>query len=830
MDKKRIVFLLIILLASAGGLKYNEMRAEQARHAEEARAKAVALPPKPVRNWRFKDEPEWVVHQVVRQLVSWSLDETSAVPTLAVRHDPGALAPLEVTFRGGAVPAITVQPVVHLWDPSAYAQAAAAILGTGAGDSGAPVPEVNELLLASDTESLLKADSLLFAALNARRRDARLHEQAALLWAAHAMRESAQGRLDPAPFLNGVTAHLAIARALAPGRPPGSDAAIAAIVIDVLLQRQTDALSALEGLTATFKDPSTAAWADALRVRVTHDPRLKGARPPATRIEKLEYLIALRASRQDCGIVIPTARSWNVAPAADWAREALRCFDEEYLARVGDPMTLQTEDARRLAQVDATSPLEIIAALNARSKGETHQPGRPSAVVPLEVRADAGLRHIAQAYETVLNGVLSKGWKDGARIFNESAEAVRVALPHDPFLEVAPNARRPGSIKPGADVCARMGRLVSDRPDLLSRTDWVTVRDCLGEPALKGVDRHGWDELAIAGTGMTATGPWHVGPAIYTPAYDEAVARAPWDVGRAWVSAYQKAKGAPSTAEVLAVYSRVLDYDTNAMARVLPQIEDADEIQRLAERVCGVEADACAEAGRRLSVVGRFDAALPLGKRALERAQGQIGLSNSMSWYVSLLQERGRTAEAMRIARRMADVYSEGGLQTLAKAHERMGEFKEAASVYRLISERYGETSDEDEFYIRHAQRYGAAPFESETAEAVERIFPNGLRTISIDQAAQAKKPLSLNDRRVFANNLSALGLSHWDAFVAVDGYVVETPEQYYAVYTFKDDADFVFLVKRKDGRVEEVKGKLYRAHYDVVAGGRKPKGKKTAL
>ena len=59
---------------------------------------------------------------------------------------------------------------------------------------------------------------------------------------------------------------------------------------------------------------------------------------------------------------------------------------------------------------------------------------------------------------------------------------------------------------------------------------------------------------------------------------------------------------------------------------------------------------------------------------------------------------------------------------------------------------------------------------------------------------------------------------------------LVETPEQYYAVFSFTDDANVAFLVKREDGKVEEIKGMLYRAHYDVVGGGRKTKEKKTTL
>lgn len=819
-DKKRagLLLVLVALGAAAAGLKYNEARQERARLEQEARKRATP-PPKPVREWRWPQQPEWVAHQVLRHISSWTVSEEGRTPTLAVKRSAGAPGPgrIEGQLTGGPNPlSFSIEPGAHIWDPAAYVGVATQVLSGALSEAGEPVPEVGRLLLVSDIPSLLEADTLLLADLSARPRDPRLHEQAALLWAAHAMRESARGRTDPTPFLNGVVAHLAVSRALGPSRVPSPDAEIAAIVLDVLLLRQTEALKRLETLNAGSPDIVTAAWANALRIRITHDPRFKGPKPFASRLEKLEYLIALGKSRQDCNIVIPTAKAWGIPPAADWGREALPCFDEEYITGVGDPFLLQAKDAASMAGVSGDTPEEVAAALNALSRTDTHQPERPRAIVPATLRAEAGLRHLAEAYEFVLSGIMRRAIDPSG--FTAQTAGLRALLPQDPFLELAPNRRDPGTVALRPDICDRIGKLITDRPDFLANEDWRLVNACIGHPATRGVVRNEWQDVAIAGTGLVAAGPWHAGPAFGTPEYEEAVARAPWNLWQAYASANRRGKGVASVADLLAVYSGVLDYDANAIQVVLrEETLPSDEFLRLAERACALEADSCATSARRLMVLGHIDAGLALGRRALEKSRDQITLSNNMSLYVSMLQERGRLAEAMKVARRMGAVYSEAGLQTLAKAHERLGDFKEAARVYGQITERYGENDTEDEFYIRHAQRHGAAPFEARTEEALKRRFPNGLRKTTLEEAAQAKNPLSLNDRTLYTNRLRNLGLALRDSFVAVDGFVVETAEQFGIVADFTDDPNVVYLVKREDGRIEEVRTTMYRAHYDIV-------------
>lgn len=826
---KRIAVLLLILLAVVGAIKYKEAQDEIARRAREAK-QATFQTPKVVRDWRWATEPEWVVHQVVRLIASWSLAEGSDAPTISVHRKPDTtpIGAFEVSLTGKGARSFLVAPSVHIWDPGGYSELAAGLLGPGPVASDPARPDVAALLLESDAASLVKADHLIFDALSAHPRSASLHEQAALLWAAYAMRNSSSSGTDWRPFVNGITAHLALARALSAGGLPGPDAEIAGVVMDLMVARQIDAMRRIDALSAASADPFSRAWAGALRTRLTHDPRVDPAHPPRTRIEKLEYLNAIRWSRPNCAEVFDAAARWKMSPAADWSRDTVTCVDEAYLAKVGNPLEMQALEGMSLAEVSAATGEEGVAALAAISRANTHQPARPSAIVPVEVRAEAGLRHVAAAYLAVFGGVAAKAYEGAALRFSEWAAPIRTLLPTEALVELAQSEpdREPGRmlenrefVKASADVCDRISKVLTDRPDLLAGNDWQRIQACVWHPMLKSVGRSGWDQIALPGTGLLTVGPWAVGVPEKDPEFEKALERTPWSwYQMAYLLHRRTGARKPTSQELVAAYAPLLEHSTSVMFIVMDDADDPDLVQKLAVRACDIDADKCGTAGAMLAEWDRLDAALPLGARALAKSRSAIGLAKSLNWYVSALQERGRTGEAMRIARRMADVYSAGGLLTLAKAYERMGQFKEAAEVYRLEVERYVHTEYADRFYVRHAQRYGPSPFEEETRLATERLFPKGLRRMAAGDPLPAGRPLSLNNRKLFTIHFQLAGLAYTDDLIAVDGFVVETAEQFHTVLSFSDAPTTTFLVKGADGKVRELTAPFHRSHYDLVS------------
>lgn len=151
-------------------------------------------------------------------------------------------------------------------------------------------------------------------------RNADLHEQAALLLGAFAMREPNgifyQGRSE----LCRITAHLAFARQLRGAEPLHSEGLVAKAVLTALYNNQA---SALEQATALPSSDELSPWKRALRMRATNDFRIIGEAASPTLLETREWFRARAIS-------IDITHAWDSLrlddeqkKMADWTRIAL---------------------------------------------------------------------------------------------------------------------------------------------------------------------------------------------------------------------------------------------------------------------------------------------------------------------------------------------------------------------------------------------------------------------------------------------------------------------------------------------------------------------------
>src|SRR5262249_13616972 len=108
--------------------------------------------------------------------------------------------------------------------------------------------------------------------------DASVHDRAALILAAFALRERLEPFEDHRWALNRLIAHLALSH-WASGKNPGLEGRYALTVAYALMNLQTNALGRLKELEA---DPKTnPAWNRALYARITGDPRVLRSMEPA---------------------------------------------------------------------------------------------------------------------------------------------------------------------------------------------------------------------------------------------------------------------------------------------------------------------------------------------------------------------------------------------------------------------------------------------------------------------------------------------------------------------------------------------------------------------
>jgi len=714
-----------------------------------------------------------------------------------------------------------------VWDAATYVDAAKSLLGSGEAPMGDAVREVDTLLLAGDTASLRRADALLFPQLSARPRDANLHDQAALLFASHGLKEADRMYADARPFLNGLVAHLALARALRGAAPPTPRDQVAAAAADIFVWRQTDAMASLDRIDAADPEGRWKSWTHALRLRITLDPRLASLERRPTGLEAFESARALQLS-WNCEQGVKAATTWGLAKSAAWVRAAAEsCPGPEFQELVGESLPLQVEDAGRLLDLKAGSLDSTLDALQAASLANTHQPARPTSIVPTHVRADAGLRHIVAAWSMVVRYLKGMGRPEAIQELARDTEALRNRLPQRALLDMDIHSglqrrTQPQSFPP--ELCAAYAKLVTDRPDLIPNSAWVQGRSCLGQPPLRMVHDREWvSGLVVPGTGLLGTGPWRGVVAGEGPEMEAARSRAPWSSERIWRFLVAAHGPMPPTAEVLKAYEKLLGYNAAAIKGAIATIHDTaddDTLQQLAERLCEIDVESCGDSAQTLAQIGREEAAEKMWKRALADARGAIALSNTLGWYVNLLLDRGEEREALGVAQSAAQVYSAAGLFTLGNAYERLGRFREAAREYAKITKRYENPVPENTFYVRYRQRHGTDLFREESDRATAALFPGGLvrktladfRRESLRDFVELRQPGELDER------FRRAGLRQGDFLVAVDGFAVANHDQMVAALSFTDEPTLTAIVMRAGSLFTEVSGPYRRWKYGPVA------------
>jgi len=461
---KRLGAVILVVVAASSGLYAYLLRAERERLSAARRTIArlpVIRPQRPQRQWRWGTEGEWVVHEVVRALASWASlarGDDAAATRVQVRRTDFADGPgvFEVTLAGRGRPS-TIAPATHVWDPAAYTGLARELLGNpGPQPAGRPLEDVDTLLLAGDTASLVRADAALFDALETRPLDPGLHGQAALLWASRALRETDGEYADERPFLAGLSAHLVLAASLRGPDPASPHEAIAAAALDALVYRQLDAMDALERLRSA--PPTLVPWARALTVRITRNPDAPGV---GSGLEKLEILRALGRARS-CRTAVAQARSWRLKPAAEWTRGLLpSCPEPEKSALLEGFIELQTADAARALDLHATDLTDVLGKLQAVSNTNTHQPGRPTSVVPAFVSADAGMRHVLSGLVQIVRQLHRLAQPRAVRELSLATESLTESLPQRPLLELAFEEAADTARGPSRRTCERLARVIA---------------------------------------------------------------------------------------------------------------------------------------------------------------------------------------------------------------------------------------------------------------------------------------------------------------------------------------------------------------------------------
>ena len=300
----------------------------------------------------FQDEAQFIVETVLTDLVEMASYAKSNQPpaefsvTAEERSDSQFRMPsydVKIVFgKRGAIERrlLVTQPI---WTPGLYEDLTKTLAGsTTAVANKHDVNDLSVLLALTDLQpaTVETENQRVSSLLESNFTDPTLHEMAAVILGAFALREFSGSFYDVRSPLCRMTAHLALARVLSAGADFGVNGRAAEVMLYTLMNNQKTALEKLPALAA---EPQLKSWVNALRVRNTYDYRELQRVNDLSRLEWIMYYFAIsRCVNGDAG--------WEKVPEAiktqssDFSRIA---YAENYSVGLGHELS------------DSALPLEL---------------------------------------------------------------------------------------------------------------------------------------------------------------------------------------------------------------------------------------------------------------------------------------------------------------------------------------------------------------------------------------------------------------------------------------------------------------------------------------
>ena len=586
---------------------------------------------------------------------------------------------------------------------------------------------------------ILKAQSdRISAALASNMSDPHLHEEAAFLVGAFALREAAGDFFDTRPALCRMTAHLAFARALRGEAEPGPAGRYAEILLLALAERQAEAMQKLEALGGT-RLPDEEVWRLLLRVRITGNWKLVPAPERASRALRLAHLRAFQ-ERVDPTRVSAFLDTQELDDAPDWGR-----------------LTQQTIQGVKLCGfVSRGLETDLAEVVEAWPSGK---PGLPDEKVaealdvppaPASVYREAG-RVVVQvldwgswaAFEQrhLLSRLLAEDICYRDKWAQEAVADRRKRASQQRFgeLRLYPllAVRREGTAPimrrslPGAKA------LTEQHPEWVTSPNWNAL---LEKPAVADLVPGIPSEAAWFGGappfGTAYENTWRLYGPYYgrtpsTALYEALIKINPFDTGLRWAHAKQTHNQHPSHDVLVAAFGAMLEYHPDSMWEVVNSLADQPAaFLKGARQLCDTYIEFCGSLGDKLAAQHRDDEAAVMLRKWVDANSGTVLVSNNVRWLVKYYLRRHRDKEALEIARMAADVYSARGLEVLALVLEHTGDLEGAEEQLKQRSERYDNYGALLAFYKRQFEKFGQRKYRGALEALMAETFPHGIEQI----------------------------------------------------------------------------------------------------
>lgn len=681
------------------------------------------------------------------------------------------------------------------WEPEAFA----AVVNQSFGNTNAPpaidgeAPDLYPALTALDIAALVESANVASKALATNMRDPRAHESAALVLGAFALREAADQFNDVRWALNRMTAHLAVAGALRGGEGASADGAIATATLSALANRQARASAELAALgTGTPPEPLNA-WIRALNLRLTQDWRALPDPSQATRLEKLEYFRARRATVRRRRAV-EDLETVGEEIAADFGRiaqdGALGVQDGHRF--ISDALPLELEEAADAYQrvQGRPMPARLSEALNHRAAGLIVESPQ---VLPWGAWAEFFQRHIA------MNIGMVDGFHRAMLGDYEGAEATKEdfdqRLGELTMFPLGTLRRTKGTAATEADMThvSKVVDLAATAPELIAYRAWVffeagSKAESVPRSMPKATD---WFALPSAKVPYEAGHRHSEGLRATGLALEALINAAPTDTVLLTAAAIGAAKD-PAVAHARGLLEQRHDYDLRALDSSLKTVTAASHRAVLLRKSCALSSRDCLELASVLARLGQEAQAAETYERAFaDPLMDSVALAADAGWLVNYYHRNKRNADALALAERAASSGSWNGMTTYGRLLERLGRLDEAEKSIGEAAIGYKSYEQLLGFYYRRVEIDRHTAYEAKWKRWLAEVFPNGLQPEPTTTTGTPKTGVF-----VYADSEASrkAGIRAGDIIVGLEGWRVDSFEQYRAINAFKDDEPRVQL------------------------------------
>lgn len=706
-----------------------------------------------------------------------------------------------------------------IWGPECYRGLTSALAGeVGLARPAPAAVNGNTALLQALTDGAARTIEVenqeVSKALAANFTDPALHEKAALIIGAFALRDCAGPFSDLRAPLCRMTSHLCMSQFLEGGGEAGIDGRIAGIMLLKIMNDETAALTAMEGLK--IDDPAVRAWVRALRARATTDYREIAAQKSATPIERQAWFLASSIAADPNG-------AWNSLSATEKTTPDFIRIGNEFARSVDAghqflDLALRAEISEigsiyQLSRGKQLTSQEFVSALN-ETPGRCFSTGADGAVevdvIGWGQWATFFQRHLCNAVTQNFD-FMQWRWSvpDDAAKFRAQVDSAFDGLRLYPFVrrfDSTETAYYRSAVDDGFKVTV-------ETPQLVPSLCWnylcykPTFTDLYGpvpNPHINEWHKHNPPPGTVYGIYPRLNHP----SLINRPDSGEVLAglhaQAPYDWYLAYYILGRTNNGHPTAEQASAMLRELLPFHCEAMAFVA-QTETGDpaRYEQLMTRAAGINPQFYISLGRYFDARQDTEKTAEYYQKVTQLADAVSGANCSL-WLVHYYLQKGDNASAKAVADNGGDVYSYTGLQAKADYLEATGDYDGALEWYQKLADRYGDAGGPlIGYYVRYKNRTGDAKYDPQLQAALGDTFPAGIETAAIGSFAGPPA----DGVRIASDSvlLEASGMHVGDIIVAVSGVRVHNFRQYSCALDFSPD-ETLDLIEWRGGAYREIK------------------------